>query len=161
MRGYINYFLLALLIAGILAMLSLAVLSADERRMPASAFSGREVPSPGNWISEEQIKVYPDRVVLEIPHAVWAGFTDTNSMDPFLDESSHGLEVKPSSPEEIQAGDIISYRTPYGVFVHRVIGVEKDGKGIYYVVKGDNNATADPFKVRFSEVEGVLVAVIY
>ncbi len=161
MNAHLNYFLLALLIAGVLSMLSLAVLSADERRMPASAFSGREVPSPGDWIREEQIKVYPDKVVLDISNAVWVGFTDTNSMDPFLDENSHGLEVKPSSAEEIQAGDIISYRTPYGVFVHRVIDIGKDGNGVYYIVKGDNNATADPFNVRFTDIEGVLVAVVY
>lgn len=161
MGGYINYFLLALLVAGALAAFSLATVSWGERHMPSSVSSGKELSSPGDWITQEQIRVYPDRVVLEVPGAVWAGFTDTNSMDPFLDENTHALELKPSSPEEIQVGDVISYRTPYGIFVHRVIEVGEDKKGIYYIVKGDNNATADPFKVRFKDIEGVLVAVMY
>ncbi len=125
---------------------------------PAAA---EELPSPSDWIREEQITVLPDRVILEVEGATWVSFTDTNSMDPFIDESAHALELKPSSSQEIRPGDVISYRTPQGIFIHRVIAAGLDEEGEYYIVKGDNNATADPFKVHFGDIEGVLVAVIY
>lgn len=119
-----------------------------------------EVASPGDWIKEEQITVYDNRVVLDILNPTWATFTDTNSMDPFLDETSHALEILPLA-DQIEVGDIISYRALDSVVVHRVIEKGVDSSGIYYIVKGDNNSTEDPFKVRYEDIEGVVVAVIY
>ena len=126
-----------------------------------SIFGGKEQHSPGDWIKEDQIKVYQDRVILEIPNAIWAGFTDTNSMDPLIDIDSNAIEIIPQSPDLIQPGDVISYQTEQGVIIHRVIKKDEDNQGIYYTVKGDNNTFADPVRVRFDDVKGVVVAVIY
>jgi len=85
-------------------------------------------------------------------------------MDPLLDEDSHAIEISPATPEQINVGDIISYQTEMGVIIRRVVenrGDEEDGEGIYYIVKGDNNKFHDPFKVRFADVVGVVVAIIY
>ncbi|OGZ62817.1 MAG: hypothetical protein A2639_01975 [Candidatus Staskawiczbacteria bacterium RIFCSPHIGHO2_01_FULL_34_27] len=82
-------------------------------------------------------------------------------MDPFIDEDSHAIEIIPDSPGKIQVGDVISYKTSYGIIIHRVINKGEDNKGVYYLVQGDNNTIRDPFKVRFDEVQGVVVAVIY
>ena len=128
---------------------------------PASWTSAPENSSPGDWIGEEQIKVYPDLIVLEVPGARWAGFTNTNSMDPLFDETAHALEIMPANPRDINVGDVISYQTPYGVMIHRVFKTGEDTEGYYYLVKGDNNPFPDPFKVRFEEVQGVVVAVVY
>ncbi|MBI2146640.1 signal peptidase I, partial [Candidatus Woesearchaeota archaeon] len=43
----------------------------------------------------------------------------------------------------------------------RVIEKGVDDDGVYYLVKGDNNRFADPLKVRYADVVGVVVAVIY
>lgn len=144
----------------LLGLVALAAMAAD-KQLPSSFFRAREVHSPGDWVKEEQIKVYPDNIILDIPGATWASFTNTNSMDPLLDEGVNALEIKPLSPEQISIGDVISYHSSYGLIVHRVMEKGIDERGFFYLVKGDNNSIQDPAKVRFEQVEGVVVAVIY
>lgn len=141
--------------------LLLSFFSLGEKHIPASFFSSPEIFSPSDWIKQDQIKVYSNKVIIELEQPTWASFTNTNSMDPFLDETSNAIEIKPSSPESIQPGDIISFHTEFGIIIHRVIEKGEDEEGIYYTVKGDNNSFQDPFKVRFSQIQGVLVAIIY
>lgn len=119
--------------------------------------------SPSDHLKESQIHVYDDRVVLDIEDATWASFTDTNSMDPFFDETANSIERKPGSPDDIKPGDIISYRSSLtdGLVVHRVISRGVDSNGPYYIVKGDNNPVRDPEKVRFDQVHGVMIGIIY
>lgn len=144
-----------------LLLFSLLVLSFAEKQVPQAVYGGKELQSPSDWVSENQIKVYHNKVVLNIPNTVWAQFTNTNSMDPSFDETSNALEIKPKNPYSIHVGDIIAYNTPYGTIIHRVVEIGEDKEGIYYVVKGDNNSLSDPFKVRFEDVEGVVIAIIY
>jgi len=120
-----------------------------------------EQNSPGDHISENQIKVYSDRIELDIQDAVWSTFTDTNSMDPFLDEGANGIEITPQSEDDIQVGDIISYQLDESIIIHRVINISEDKNGTFYTVKGDNNPYQDPDKVRFSQILGILVGIIY
>lgn len=125
--------------------------------------SKKDKSSPSDWIKESQIKVYDDKVVIEIEGAQWARFTDTKSMDPMLDSSANAIEIVPKTAASIKVGDIISFNTEYtdGTIIHRVIEKGTDEDGIYFITKGDNNANADPGKVRFSQVQRVLVAIIY
>jgi hypothetical protein len=129
----------------------------------SAATSGKSIEriSPGDHIKENQIKVYSNKVELEIPNAVWSKFTDTNSMDPFLDQGSNGIEIAPKNESDISIGDIISYQSTDGVIIHRVIGTNKDEQGTYFTVKGDNNPIQDPARVRFSQIKGILVGIIY
>ncbi len=150
-----NYSKLPLLLALTFLILAATVISISE---PSTTV---ERPSPSNWVTKEQIMVYNNHVYLNIKNASWATFTNTNSMDPILDENSHAIEVLPQSEKEIQIGDIISYKTPKGTFVHRIIFKGTDSKGTYYLVKGDNNPHQDPFKVRFNDINGVIIAIIY
>ena len=120
-----------------------------------------EVPSPSNRVEENQIHVYPNQIILDIDHASWARFTNTNSMDPFIDENSHAIEIMPTYPLQIQVGDIIAYQLGNTVVIHRVIERGIDSIGTYYIVKGDNNVLQDPIPVRFEQVRGVVVAIIY
>ena len=137
--------------------------------LAGAVYSGVEVPlgfapereSPQDRVKESQIKVFEDKIIIEVSGASWAKFANTNSMDPFLDEGANSIEIKPESPEDIKVGDVISYDAGFGLVVHRVIAVEEDEEGLYYVVKGDNNTFADSQKVRFDDVNGVLIAVIY
>ncbi|MBI4450542.1 signal peptidase I [Candidatus Woesearchaeota archaeon] len=121
-----------------------------------------EQPSPKERISRDKILVYDDKVVIEMPNVVWAMFTDTNSMDPVIDQGSYALEIAPQSPAEIQPGDIISYKSPFvsGNVIHRVIETGNDGEW-YAVAKGDNNPSPDPGRIRFSQINRVVVAIIY
>lgn len=123
----------------------------------------KELNSPSDWISEDQIHVYDSHIVLDIENATWARFTDTNSMDPLIDEDSNGIEIIPISEDQIKVGDVVAYESDYsqGVIIHRVIEKATDDKGTYFIIKGDNNKEQDPGKVRFDQIKRVLVGVIY
>ena len=124
--------------------------------------SSPERISPANWVPEGDIHVYNDRVVLEISNPEWAGFTNTNSMDPVLDDTSHAIEIVPKSSDDVHIGDIASYQNSNGEsIIHRVIGKGQDGEGVFYIFKGDNNPARDPGKIRFSQIQRIVVAVIY
>lgn len=150
-----------LILISLIAILLFSLISLGEKQIPASFFRSPEISSPSDWIKENQIKVYSNKVIIELEKPTWASFTNTNSMDPFLDETANAIEIKPNSPEQINSGDVISYQTEYGVIIHRVIEKGEDKKGTYFLVKGDNNTFNDPFKVRFNDIKGVLVAIIY
>lgn len=121
------------------------------------------ITSPGDRISQSQIKVFNDRVVIYVDNPQWASFTPTGSMEPVLNEKTNAIEVRPKSMDEISVGDIVSYRSKYadGVLIHRVIYKGNDEEGQYIIVKGDNNPVSDPGRIRFSQVERVVVGLIY
>ncbi len=118
--------------------------------------------SPSDTIKPEQILVYKDRVVIDIQDAFWAKFTDTNSMDPVIDIEANAVEIKPNFPEDVKVGDIVAYGSEYeeGVFIHRVIEKGEDSKGHYFIVKGDNVERSTE-KIRFEDIVGKVVAIIY
>ncbi|MFC1730524.1 signal peptidase I [candidate division KSB1 bacterium] len=122
-----------------------------------------EIDSPADHISEKEIHVFDDKVVIDIEDAHWASFTDTNSMDPFIDSGANSIEIKPENADKIEVGDVISFSTEFeeGIIIHRVVGIEEDGQGRYFITKGDNNPSVDPGKVRFGDVHGLVVAVVY
>lgn len=122
-----------------------------------------ERASPADRIKEDQIRVGREEVTISIKGAEWASFTDTNSMDPIIDSEAHAIEVIPQSEDDIQVGDIVAYESEYaeGSIIHRVAYKGEDESGTYFVMKGDNNPTSDPGKVRFSQIKRVVVAIIY
>ena len=122
-----------------------------------------QVPSPSDWIKENQISVYNSQVVLDLQNAQWATFTDTHSMEPVLSARANAIEVVPKSPDEIKIGDIVSYKSDYadGTIIHRVVEKNVDDQGIYFTMKGDNNQASDPGKIRFDQVRRVVVAIVY
>ncbi len=126
-----------------------------------STNSSQPTITPSDRITQDQIKVYQNQIILNVKDASWATFTPTGSMKPLFDEKSNALEIKPTSPNDIKLGDIIAYQSTDGIIIHRVINIQQDSAGIYYIVKGDNNQTADPEKVRFAQIQGVVVAIIY
>ncbi len=122
-----------------------------------------EVASPSAWITEDKIGVYSQKVILDIQDPQWATFTDTHSMEPVISSRSYAIEVVPESSDKINVGDIVSYKSKYasGTIIHRVIEKKVDSEGVYFTLKGDNNPSADPGKVRFEQIQRVVVAIIY
>ena len=121
-----------------------------------------ERDSPGDWIKESQIEMRPDGVFIHFNNPQWAILADTNSMDPVFDSEAHLIQEVPMSQSQIQVGDIVSYAAPLGfTIVHRVIEINNDEEGWYAILKGDNNPTPDPWKVRFDMVRRVTVMVVY
>ena len=125
--------------------------------------NGEEKPSPGDRIKEDDVNVFSNSVRIDIKNAKWRKFIDSNSMDPLIDEGTTTIEIKPKYASEIKVGDIIAYDMEgYDyAFVHRVMEIGNDVNGVYFVTKGDNFFKEDPDKVRFSQVEGIVVGILY
>ncbi len=124
--------------------------------------AGNIPESPGSYITEKNIHVYDGYVTVKIPNRTisWGLIADTGSMRPILDGGHHTIEIVPNK-EDIDVGDIISYKSEYGTIIHRVVKVHNDTQGAYYETKGDNNKMTDPWTVRFENVTGLVVGIIY
>ncbi len=155
--------LIAVFFLGWTSSMLVGVLANDAQPSMPNGNTFGEKDSPSDWIDESSIHVYSDKVVIDIDNPKWAKFTDTNSMDPFIDEGSNAIEIVPESPLQIQLGDVVAYESDKfdGVVIHRVVEKGYDDKGVYFILKGDNNMNVDPGKVRFNQIKRVLVAVIY
>ncbi len=123
----------------------------------------REKPSPQDWIKENQIHVYSDKIVIDLANARWAKFTDTNSMDPVFDKGNNVIQIVPSSEKQLAVGDIITYQSKYmkDAIIHRIIEINNDEQGWYAIAKGDNNDSPDPGRIRFNQIKKVVVGVLY
>ena len=119
-----------------------------------------ELLSPSDHLKEDQIAVFEDKIIIYLDNVSWARLTDTNSMDPILDKWANTLEIKPASPENINPGDIVSYRHVNDTLIHRVIKTGHDDLGWYCLVKGDN-ADDPPASIRFEEINGLVVGILY
>jgi signal peptidase I len=122
--------------------------------------TGFEANAPSDYLSNGDITVYSDRVVLRVGNAGISNYAPTGSMLPVLHEGANGITIKPESEDEIEVGDIISYWSGEELIAHRVVKKGNDDLGIYFVTKGDNSTIADG-KIRYGQVEHVLVGVIY
>jgi len=122
-----------------------------------------ELESPQDHVNEESIHVFNDKIIIDVDGASWSTFTNTNSMDPLIDVGANGLEITPAKPTDVRVGDIVSYKpeSKKGLVIHRVVSTGHDGTGWYARTKGDNNPTIDPDKVRFENIHGVLIGVVY
>ncbi|UCD20607.1 MAG: hypothetical protein JSW08_02410 [archaeon] len=119
----------------------------------------REKPSPSNWIRGNEIEVQEDRVIINLKNAVLTSYSNTNSMDPLIDEDTNGIEIKPMHYSQIKVGDIIAFNQEEKVIVHRVTNTGTDEGGWFCKVKGDNGLFNE--KIRFSQIVGVVVMLIY
>jgi|TARA_Y100000031_G_C8178983_1_gene365491 hypothetical protein len=123
--------------------------------------NNKEKPSPFDRINENDIEIYNNKIIINIKNSNWRKFIDSNSMDPLIDQGTTTIEIKPRK-NEIKVGDIISYNVDeydYAL-VHRVVKIGNDEEGIYFITKGDNYWKEDS-KVRFSQIEGIVVGVLY
>lgn len=130
------------------------------KEQPYSEVSGLEISSPGDWISKEQIRQEEGRISIELSNTTIAQFTDTNSMDPMIDVNANSIEVAPEK-DRLRVGDIVSYESEGKTIIHRIVSISEDENGTFYVTKGDNNNLPDKYKVRFEQIKGVVVGILY
>ncbi len=123
----------------------------------------RDLSSPAEHIPIGDVKVYGNEVIINASGLMPALVADTNSMDPFVDSSAKLLVMKPKDERDIHLGDIVGYTCDQcgGVVLHRVVALGRDADGPFYTLKGDNNPEPDPGKIRFDQIQTVLVGVIY
>ena len=109
----------------------------------------------------DAIKVYPDEIKIQYPGLHYAKVS-SDSMAPLLTHDSVVFEKTPSSPDEIHAGDIISFYEPSvdKIILHLVVEViAKDGQ-TFYRTKGIANNAVDDWLVPFENVKGIMVGTV-
>ena len=116
--------------------------------------------APSDFVTEDQIQVYDDKIVININGASLSKYAPTGSMIPVLDEGSNGIRIVPDSEQDINVGDIITFKQDEHYIVHRVIEKGEDNKGVYFIAKGDNNTINDG-KIRFSDIKYKTIGVIW
>jgi len=119
--------------------------------------------APSDRLTEEQIFVYNNKIVLSVDNASLARFLNTGSMLPTLGDKANSIEIPVSSSADIAVGDIIIYSAPdqSEPVIHRVVELGEDSQGWYAITKGDNNRLVDPYSVRIGDVRRVVIGVIY
>jgi signal peptidase I len=116
--------------------------------------------SPSNWIMEDDIVIKDDSIVLKISGASISRYSKTGSMKPVLDYETNGVRIKPDNVDQIQKGDIVTFRHEGLLVVHRVIFRGEDSFGAYFITRGDNN-DFDDGRIRFEDIEWVTIALLY
>ena len=82
---------------------------------------------------------------------VYFNESPTDSMYPTINKTSIAYFEKVTDKTELKKGDIINFKVPKRLgctWVHRIIKIKEDNKGIYYITKGDNNWMFDIQKTR-------------
>lgn len=116
--------------------------------------------SPENFVNESMILADNNSVIFYIDNASLLRFENTGSMIPTISENFTGVTIKPKLEGQIKVGDIITFRKNGSLIVHRVIEKSSDDLGVYFVPKGDNN-NVDDGKIRFNDIDSIVVAIIY
>lgn len=63
--------------------------------------------------------------------------------------------------EDINIGDIITFKTNLRETIHRVVNIENNGTDTVYTTKGDNNNVADSEKLLRNQIKYKVVGVLY
>lgn len=116
--------------------------------------------APSDYVNEEDIVILGDKVILKIENATLSSYMDSGSMAPVLDKGANGIRVVPSVEDDVEVGDIVSFRMNGFLVVHRVVGKGFDEDGVWFDVKGDANLVGDG-RIRFEDIEYKTVGVIY
>ena len=115
---------------------------------------------PTSRISNNNITVFKDKIVIRVTNATISNYDDSGSMKPTLWDGSRGINIVPNSEEDIKIGDIISYKFGNILVAHRVIKRGSDNQGVYFITQGDNNIMNDG-KIRFNDIKYVTVGIIW
>lgn len=153
-----------ILIMFIIITISLFIIFYSNDNIEFSLNSGaKERGSPYDRINLKDIVVKDGFIKIKLDNIRIVRVADTNSMDPVIDDSSEVIEIIPKSEIELKIGDIISYYSKEfnTMIIHRIIDIGEDDEGWYAICKGDNNKVKDPEKIRFWQIRGVVVGILY
>lgn len=117
-----------------------------------------DIEAPNDWISLNQISMTSDKIIIRVDNASLSAYAPSGSMKPVLDQGANGIRIVPTSEDQIEVGDIITFGNDK--IVHRVIEKGEDLEGVYFITQGDNNAYPDG-KVRFEDIHYVTIGILY
>ncbi|MBT3985149.1 hypothetical protein HOD38_00250 [archaeon] len=119
--------------------------------------------SPSDTLNADQIYIQNGQVIINVEDAILVAYNDTNSMDPIMDIEANGIEIPVTDDTTLEIGDIVSYETSWNetLVSHRIVDISEDEEGTYYTLKGDNNSSEDPGKIRLEQIKYKLIGVLY
>lgn len=137
-----------------------------------------EKPSPSDILPTQGIQVAGNTILLNLgclnipltkPPKVWIPeIPDTNSMDGAFDIGHNNLLIAGATEEDqkvivnfIKVGDVVVYLHPHFYAIHRIVEIGNDADGRYFIFKGDNNPTHDPYRVRDEHIQWLSIGTIY
>jgi hypothetical protein len=89
----------------------------------------------------------------------------SGSMWPALEGGGYVLFTNISRPDQLSTGDIIIFSSRVDgkeiEIVHRIIAVNESAGLYFYTTKGDNNTVQDPEQIRFEDIVGKVIGVLY
>jgi hypothetical protein len=124
------------------------------------SFNSDNNSAPFDFVEEDQIQIFEDKVIINIDGASISRYAPTGSMLPVLDQGSNGIRIVPKLESEIHIGDIITFEQGSMLIVHRVVEIGSDSEGTYFITKGDNNNLNDK-KIRFKDIKYITIGVIW
>jgi len=117
--------------------------------------------APGDRLNVDEFKLYEKKILcINIENNTFSSLGDTNSMIPTLDVGHNIIKVPINNQNELQVGDIISFKYENIIILHRIVEINFDNNGWYVRTKGDNGPIDKP-KVRFEQITGVVVGIFY
>ena len=126
--------------------------------------SGKERPSPGNWISltQEERRVLEGQLTVAFKRSIKIfGIADTNSMDGLLDIGHNVIATDTFQREKLIVGDIVIYQAGGPLIVHRIVKITEDSYGRIYRTQGDNNIEIDRHPLRDINIKYLVLGILY
>lgn len=77
----------------------------------------------------------------------------SESMEPTI-MTNDVIFITNTSKENLEVGDIISFKTGNYINTHRIVRIEEKNGEEVYITKGDNNNSEDRTPVKFQDIEG-------
>ena len=77
----------------------------------------------------------------------------SESMEPTI-LTNDVIFIVDTSKENLEVGDIISFRTGDYINTHRIVRIEEQNGEEVYITKGDNNSNEDKTPIKFQDIEG-------
>lgn len=86
----------------------------------------------------------------------------TGSMEPNVRVDDVVFSLRPSKPEDLKVGDVITFisnnpHTKGVIITHRITDIDKDESGYFYYTKGDANPKEDNSTTPYANVIGKVV----
>ncbi len=138
--------------------------------VPRDSITNTQLPAVLPYVTIEMNKL--NLGLTKTPRVWMPSIPDTNSMDGTFDKGHNNILISGQDGEEqlrlrqwLEAqppGNIVVYRIEDKIYaIHRIIKVGKDNQGVYFIIKGDNNSAADPYRVRSENIEWLSIGIIY
>jgi len=88
------------------------------------------------------------------------GISDTNSMEPVIDQGHYAIFSPKRSKKDLIIGDIILMQKYQWHVMHRIVHISQDNQGWYCLTRGDNTVLLDT-KTRYKDIVGICRGMFY